>query len=143
MPFNGPIDGDYSEVDFTKAPWVNEIMPLTHDECVQVIGVCEEIKEGGNPNGAVDANFVVSEYNMKDWQYAISLDTYTTLEGYDLEVNTLGIDENGIIQPEVIEEEPTPEEPSEDPIEEDTTEVVEEGTPEAPTEETTTEDPAE
>jgi hypothetical protein len=146
MPFNGPIDGKWDNVDYQQAPWAAGVATLTHDECVHVLAGFEEVTENYDPSKnyyePISDFYIQSEYNKLDWQYAINGETYEVVKNYDPEVNTLGIDPNGIIPEEVVEEEP--EEPTEeDPTEEDTTEVVEEETPEAPIEETTTEDPAE
>jgi hypothetical protein len=107
MPFNGPINGDYSVCDFSKAPWTSEIMTLTHEECVYVIDKCQEIVTNYDPkdnsNQAISDTYIHSKYNMSDWQYAISWNTYAILKVYDPEVNTLGIDAAGIVYPEVIE----------------------------------------
>jgi hypothetical protein len=146
MTWNGPIDGDYSNCDFTKGPWAAGVMTLSHDECIHVLQGCQTVIDNYDPkdhdNQPADDFYVQSEYNKLDWQYAINGDTYAVVKTYNTEFNTQGVNESGIIpEPEVFEPEPTPEAPTEEPTpEEGTTEVV---TPEAPTEETTTEDPAE
>lgn len=146
MPFNGPIDGDYTNVDYNKGPWVNEIMTLTHDECLQVQAGFQTVIDNYKPEehyGDPLSEMVLhSEYNKLDWQYAISLNTFTTLRVYDPEVNTLGTNEFGIIYPEP---EPEPEPVEETPVEEEI--VVEDATPNIYEtlfgEEQTTEEPAE
>jgi hypothetical protein len=152
MPFNGPIDGDYSNCDWKEAPWVDKIMVFNHDECLFILGRIQEVIEAYNPDdnegSPISDSIIHSDYNNSDWEYAISWSTFLTLRQYNPEYNTQGINEDGIIpEPEVEEpEEPTEEEetifPEETTPEEDTTEVVQEN--EAPTEEeTTTEIPAE
>lgn len=125
MPFNGPIDGDYTNVDFTQGPWTNnECMTLTHDECLHVIEGCQSVVD--NYDSSTNYGMPISEteihsgYNKLDWQYAINWNTFTALQGYNPEVNTLGINEFGIILPEP-EPEPTPEEPTEEPPAEEQT----------------------
>jgi hypothetical protein len=148
MPFNGPIDGDYSVCDPNKAPWTPEIMTLTHDECITILGKFNVIEEGYKPQEhygePISDTYIYTEYNTSDWTYGINFNTYSTLRGYSPEFNTQGINVDGIIpEPEIEEpeEEPIPEEPTEEPTpEEGTTEVVEEAPIE---EETTTEIPAE
>jgi hypothetical protein len=152
MPFNGPIDGDYTNVDFTEGPWTDHVcMTLTHEECLQVLAKFEEIiaayKPEENYGDPLSEMTLHSSYNKDDWQYAINNKTFLAARSYNPEFNTLGINDSGVVlEEEVVEpEEPMEEEetifPEETTPEEDTTEVVQEN--EAPTEETTTEDPAE
>jgi hypothetical protein len=152
MPFNGPIDGNWDNVDYQKAPWTNECMTLTHDECIHCLTGIQTVVDNYDPSTnfgqPINDTVTHSGYNALDWQYAISWETFLALKGYSTEFNTQGVNEFGIVpEPEVEEpEEPTEEEetifPEEETTpEENTPEVVEEN--EAPTEETTTEDPAE
>jgi hypothetical protein len=119
MPFNGPIDGDYTNVDFKQAPWTNnECMVLTHNECLQVLEGFETVKNNYDPaenyGNPISEQQLHSDYNMLDWQYAINWNTFTALQGYNPEVNTEGTDAAGIIQPEPeqLPEEPTEETPA-------------------------------
>lgn len=128
MPFNGPIDGDYTNVDFGKAPWTQECMTLTHEECLQVLEGFETVIANYDPtidnNGPISEMLLHSGYNKLDWQYAISWATFTTLRAYNPEINLLGIDITGIVypEPEPQPEEPTEEPPAEEPTEEQPTE---------------------
>jgi hypothetical protein len=110
MPFNGPIDGDYSVCDPNKAPWTQEIATLTHEECIQVNEGIKSVIENYDPaihNGEPISDFYVqSEYNAMDWEYAINEATYQALKAYDPEVHTMGIDSNGIIGLENTTENP-------------------------------------
>jgi hypothetical protein len=123
MPFNS--------TDFTKAPWAAGVMTLTHEECVHVLTECQVIRDNYDPATnnyqPITDDYVQVEYNRIDWTKGINGDTYAVLVGYDLEVNTLGINEYGIIYPE-IDEEGNEEVAPETPIEE-----VQE-TPETPAE---------
>lgn len=113
MPFNGPVEGDYSVCDPNEAPWTNEIATLTHEECVQVITKVKEIEEGFKPeehDGNPPSDMLIhSDYNKSDWQYAINIETYNLLKQYDPEVNKEGITEFGIVG--------TYEQPTESPAE--------------------------
>jgi hypothetical protein len=108
MPWNGPIGGtDYSNCDFTKAPWQSGCMTLTHDE---VLFVIENIAPFEEEYGS-DTNTIVSKYNnLTGYEKAINGDTYAVIKQYDPTVNTQGIDSNGII-PEPVIEQPTEEAP--------------------------------
>lgn len=86
----------FNPTDFTKAPWASGVMTLTHDECVHVLTACEKIKED-YPVESADTFYVISQYNMIDWKKGINGDTYAVLQGYDMEVNTMGINEQGVI----------------------------------------------
>ena len=116
MTWNGPVQGDYTGVDFTKGPWAGGIMTLSHDECIHVLDACKPIIEDYDPKNnmgqPISDMYVQSRYNELDWQYAINGDTYAVIKGYNPEVNELGINESGIIQPEP---EQLPEEPTEEP----------------------------
>jgi len=112
MTWNGPIDGDYTNVDFTQGPWTNgTIMTLNHDECLHVIQGCQTVVDNYDPNqnygDPISDTKIHSGYNKIDFHYAINWDTYLTIKNYDPTINTLGINETGIIQPEP---EPQPEE---------------------------------
>jgi hypothetical protein len=137
MTWNGPIEGDYTNVDFGKAPWTQEVMALSHDECMHVKDKFEEIITTYDPNdnwgSPITDSYIYIAYNNSDWTYAINTATQSVINAYNPEINTLGINESGIIQPEP-EPEPEPEEPIEEPTEEPPAEVVDE-----PTEETVTE----
>jgi len=104
MAWNGPIGGtDYSNVDFSKPPWVNGIAELTHDEVVWVIETIAPLEEQYLP----DENTLISKFNnLTKYEKAINGDTYHCIKGYDPQVNTLGINASGIIQP--VEESVTP-----------------------------------
>jgi hypothetical protein len=121
MTWNGPVDGDWTELDSTKAPWAAGVMTLSHDECVYVLDTTQPIIDTYDPknnNGEPISDFyVISTYNNLDWSYAINGDTYGQLKNYEAAGFNLGIDENGIIQPEPeqLPEEPTEEPPAEDP----------------------------
>jgi hypothetical protein len=101
MPFNGPIDGDYSVCDPNKAPWTSEIATLSHDECLQVIEGVKNVTESYDPaehNGEpVSDTAIYSAYNNSDWQYAVNWNTYSLLKQYDPEVHKDGITEQGIV----------------------------------------------
>jgi hypothetical protein len=101
MPFNGPIDGDYTNVDLNKAPWTSECMTLTHEECLHVLDGIKQVIENYDPSTnygqPLSDSQTHSDYNRLDWQYAISWDTYTTLKQYDPEVHKDGITEQGIV----------------------------------------------
>jgi hypothetical protein len=102
MPFNGPIDGNYENVDFTKGPWKDEeCMTLTHSECVQTVTKLNDIEENFDPaehdGNPVSDMFIHSDYNKSDWQYAINWKTFLALRTYDPEVNKDGIDGPGIV----------------------------------------------
>lgn len=122
MPFNGPIDGtDYTNVDFSKGPWANECMTLTHDEVLMVKEKCQKIIDEYEPQAPyfepVNDMYVISHYCQLDkYEYAINGNTYTPVMAYDPEINTLGIDIGGIVypEPEQLPEEPTEEPPAEE-----------------------------
>lgn len=102
--WNGPINGDWSNVDFAKAPWLTgAIMTLDHEEVLHVQTECakiiDEFKASNDFTTPVD-EYVVPRYNESDWEKCINGDTYAVIKQYDPEVNTLGINENGIIMPE-------------------------------------------
>jgi hypothetical protein len=132
MTWNGPIDGDYTNVDFTKGPWTdNECMTLAHDECIHVLEGCKQVIDDYDPaanyGDPISDTKIHSGYNKLDWQYAINWTTYNALKGYNPEVNAEGTDAAGVIQPEP--------EPIEEPTEETPADVVDEPA----TEETATE----
>jgi hypothetical protein len=111
MAWNGWGEG--LNPDYTKPPWVGGVMTLTHEEVLHVIEVTsqiiEEYQEANNGATPPDSEYVVPEYNKKDWAYCINGDTYAVIKGYDPAVNTLGIDASGIVQPvEEPVEEPVP-----------------------------------
>lgn len=105
----------FNSTDFTKAPWASGVMTLTHEEVLHVKTATQEIEANYKPeeNGyePVSDFYVQSEYNKIDWTKGVNGDTYSVIKQYDVEVNTLGIDEQGIVQEEVVE-------PVEQPIEE-------------------------
>lgn len=105
MPFNS--------TDFTKAPWANGIMTLTHEECLSVLEGCKLAEENYTPEDnegyPITDFYILSRYNMIDWTKSINGDTYSVLKQYNVEVNKLGINEQGIVQEEVVEETPTEE----------------------------------
>ena len=109
MAWNGPINGDWSNVDWNAGPWANKVCVLTHEECVYVITECNKIiadyqpsYDHGNPY-PTDA-YILDKYdNLDNWEKPIQGMTYDILKQYDPEINTLGINENGIIYPEVPE----------------------------------------
>ncbi|OLS39146.1 hypothetical protein [Bacillus sp. MRMR6] len=107
MPFNGPIDGDWTNVDFKKPGWVSGVMELTHEEVLyvqeqtQVIIDAFIVENGYEPPSN---EYVLPEYNKQDWEKCINGDTYAVIKSYDSLVHTLGIDANGIVQPESTEE---------------------------------------
>jgi hypothetical protein len=103
MSFNGPINGDYSTCDFTKAPWTAGIMTLTHDECVFVSNTIDNeirptyVPQPGEPEEPSDF-WLQSEYNkFVQWEKGINGDTYDVLINYKNSKYTKGINENGII----------------------------------------------
>lgn len=109
MAWNGPVNGDYSNCDFNKPPWVGGCAVLTHEEVVFVWETTEQFRV----QKPWDDSYIVSEYNkFVNWEKAINGDTYNVIKTYDFEVNTLGIDENGVVQPA----EPVEETPTEEPI---------------------------
>lgn len=113
MPFNGPVNGDYTNVDVSKAPWAPGIMTLTHEECVFVLDEMTPIREGferpmGGPDEPDDF-YMVARYNETvNYEQGINGDTYNVLKGYDPEYHTLGIDENGVVREAPTEDEETP-----------------------------------
>jgi hypothetical protein len=120
MPFNA--------TDSTQPPFTQGIMTLTHDECVMVKEKCQVIIDNFVPdiyNPTPSEHDIVSTYNIEcNFEEAINGDTYSVLTGYDIEYNTLGINENGII-PEPVEE--TPEEPTEEETPAEDAETAPEG----------------
>lgn len=84
----------FNSTDYSKAPWAPGCMVLSHDECLFVIGKCEEIKEL-HPDRDFDDDYIVGEYNLLDWKKAINGDTYNVLKSYG--ESLLGINENGVI----------------------------------------------
>jgi hypothetical protein len=122
MPFN-------TEMNANEAPFNNEMLTLTNDECVEVKDKCQTIKDEFVPSDIVlapDLQYVVSTYNKQDWTKAINGITYEVLERYNPDVNTQGISpdapDNIVPEPEETPEEPTetPEEPTEEPTEGET-----------------------
>jgi hypothetical protein len=96
MPFNGPIDGDYSSVDFTEGPWKDDhVMTLTHEEVLQVQAGITEVIENYRPENnygdPISELIIHSRYNELDWQYAVNWSTFNAVRAYDPEVNTEGI----------------------------------------------------
>jgi hypothetical protein len=120
MAWNCPVGGDWSKVDFNKAPWVIGIAEHTHEEVLFVLDAIADISVGHEN----DDFYIQSQFNLRNnYEKAINYETYMCIKGYNPEVNLLGIDENGIILPVVGE----PEEPVEEPVGE---EVIEEPTEE-------------
>jgi hypothetical protein len=95
MPFNGPIDGNWDNVDYTAAPWGGECMTLTHEECLQVLAGLKKAEEEYDParhNGeALTDIHLLSDYCNQDWEFAINWETLMQLKSYDPEVNTEGL----------------------------------------------------
>jgi hypothetical protein len=106
MPFN-------TEMNPNEAPFNNGMLTLTHDECIEVKGKCQVIKDEFVPSDIVlapDLQYVVSTYNKQDWTKAINGITYEALELYNPEVNTQGISpdyDKGIVPEPTGEEQPT------------------------------------
>jgi hypothetical protein len=114
MAWNGSVNGDWSNVDFSKPPWVAGIAELTHDEVVFVQDTIEnDVRptyqpQIGDPTEPSDF-WLQSQYNIyTQWEKPINGDTYFCIKGYDRSVNTNGINANGIIQPEPPVDETTP-----------------------------------
>jgi hypothetical protein len=112
MPFNGPIDGNYDNVNWNEGPWKDDhVMTLTHDEVLQVQAGFEKVIDDYKPEdnfGAPMAETQVhSDYNKLDWQYAINWSTFNAVRAYNPEVDTDGI------APEAPIEEQIPEGPAE------------------------------
>jgi hypothetical protein len=106
MSFNGPIDGNYDNVDFNEGPWKDDhLMTLTHEEVLQVLGDFEEIIAAYNPEDnygdPLSESSLHAKYNMSDWQYAINWKTFNAVRAYNPEVDT-----DGITPEEPIEEQP-------------------------------------
>jgi hypothetical protein len=123
MAWNGPVNGDWSKCDFTKAPFQAGVMVLTHEE---VLFVIENIKPFEDQYGS-DVNSIVGAYNgLTSYEKAINGDTYSVIKGYNPEINTQGINAGGIIPEPVVEEVPVePEAPvEEEPTVEPVTEQV-------------------
>lgn len=121
MAWNSVVNGDWSKADFTKAPWVNGVMTLTHEEVLHVLEVTGEIIDSfvvANGYEPPANEYVVPEYNKKDWQYCINGDTYAVVKGYNPDVNTQGINEFGIVSEPVVEEAPIEVPVEETPVEE-------------------------
>lgn len=121
MAWNGPIDGDYSNCDFSRGPWTGGIMVLNHDEVVYVLTQLPAIIDGYTPQQGDPVEpgdmYIHNTYNSdysNNWEKAINGDTFSVIKSYDPEVNTQGIDEQGIIPEEgrPVEEPVTPEEPT-------------------------------
>lgn len=94
MAWNGSIDGNWDNVDFTKAPWVAGIAELTHDEVLFVITTCAEVAVGHEN----DDFYIQSRYNeYTNYEKAINGETYFCIKGYNPEIHTFGIDANGIV----------------------------------------------
>jgi hypothetical protein len=104
MAWNGPVNGDWSHVDFTKPPWVSGIAELTHDEVVFAKDQFAIIAVGHEE----DDCYIQSTFNQStNYEKAVNGETYFCIKQYDPEVNTLGINASGIVVP-VQPEEPTP-----------------------------------
>lgn len=98
--WNGPVNGDYSNCDWSKAPWYPVCADLTHEEVMFVIEALPPIEAKYLP----DTNMVIAKYNeLTGYEKAINGQTYPVIKQYDPAENLLGIDINGIIKPE-----PTP-----------------------------------
>lgn len=111
MPWNGPIDGDWSTVDYNAAPWNNTVCNLTHDEVVFTKDACERIQED---NPGIDSMMIISTFdNESNWERPINGVTYDLIIVYNPEINKLGIEQYedefgnsfGRIIPEPISEE--------------------------------------
>lgn len=103
MPFNAN--------DYNSPPWVAGVMTLTHEEVLEVKTACQEIIEAfvaDQNTTSPDTQYVVSNYNKRDWNKAINGDTYNVVMAYDPEYNTQGIDANGIVPESDPVEETTP-----------------------------------
>jgi hypothetical protein len=112
MPFNWN--------DPTQPPFNNEIMTLTHEECVKVkegLKAAEDGYEQSYDYPEISQTYIINTYNRANLYEPINGSTYTVLEAYDPEVNKLGIDGNGIV-PEPEPEEEETQEPGEEPTEE-------------------------
>lgn len=111
MPWNSAVNGDWSQADFSKAPWVGGVMELTHDEVMHVKTETQVIIESyilTNGTTPPDNEWVVPRYNELDWEKCINGDTYAVIKQYDPEFCTMGIGADGqIIMPEEPIEEPT------------------------------------
>jgi hypothetical protein len=113
MAWNGPVNGDYTNCDWTKAPWAAVCAELTHEEVLFVIEALPAIEAKYLP----DTNMVIGQYNqLTGYEKAINGQTYPVIKQYDPLVHTLGINENGIILPD------------ETPIDTETSEDVEQPT---------------
>lgn len=94
MAWNGPINGDWSGVDYNAAPWNNEICTLTHDECVE----CKNALVPFQQQYGSDSQMIVSGYdNSTNWAKPINGVTYDCLQKYDPSINTQGINTEGIV----------------------------------------------
>lgn len=116
MAWNGPTGGtDWSTCDFSKPAWVAGVMTLSHEEVLHVQEVSGQIiadYQAAN-NGATppDMEYVLPEYNKKDWEKCVNGDTYAVIKGYDPSINLWGINANGIVpDPNAVPEEPPMEE---------------------------------
>jgi hypothetical protein len=107
MPFNWN--------DPTQPPFNNDVMTLTHDECIKVKDALKVVKEAYEPSydyPEISQTYIINTYNRANLYEPINGSTYSQLEMYDPEYNTQGIDHNGIVPEPVVEPdpEPTPEE---------------------------------
>ena len=117
MPFNWN--------DPTQPPFNNDIMTLTHDECVKVKAGLEAAKATYEPSydyPELSQTYIINTYNRANLYEPINGSTYSQLEMYDPEVNTQGINRDGIVPEPTPEEPEQPTEPTEEPNGEETTE---------------------
>jgi len=84
----------YNGTDYYSPPFVNGVMTLTHEECVEVITACKTIIEDFIPTQEMKEptdTYVICTYNRIDWKKGINGDTYSALLQYDVETMSEGI----------------------------------------------------
>jgi hypothetical protein len=105
--WNAPVNGDWTTVDATRAPWANGIMTIAHEDVLLVKRETERIASEYVQVNPWDDPYATGAYiqstynNFTKWEKAINGDTFNVIKTYDPEIHTLGINENGIILPEV------------------------------------------
>ena len=97
----------YNSTDFYIAPFASGIVPLSHEECVEVITACKEIIEEFEPTREMEEatdTYVISTYNRIDWKKGINGDTYSQLKMYDVETMSEGLPLKAVETNDVISE---------------------------------------
>jgi hypothetical protein len=89
MAWNSHTNGDYSNCDWTQAPWAPICAELTHEEVMFVIEALPPIEAKYLP----DTNMVIGQYNqLTGYEKAVNGQTYPVIKQYDPEVNLWGIE---------------------------------------------------